>query len=34
MRLFVAVRPPTEVVDVLGALRREPVAGVTWSVPE
>jgi 2'-5' RNA ligase len=34
MRLFVAVRPPAEVVDVLGALRREPVAGVTWSVPE
>ena len=34
MRLFVATRPPADVVEVLGALRREPVAGVTWSVPE
>ncbi|GAA0918605.1 hypothetical protein [Pseudonocardia zijingensis] len=34
MRLFVAVRPPAHVVDVLAALPREPVAGVTWSVPE
>ncbi|TQM38070.1 2'-5' RNA ligase family protein [Pseudonocardia cypriaca] len=34
MRLFVAIRPPADVVEVLGALRREPVAGVTWSVPE
>ena len=34
MRLFVATRPPADVVEVLGELRREPVAGVTWSVPE
>lgn len=34
MRLSVAVRPPAHVVGVLGALPREPVAGVTWSVPE
>ena len=29
-----ALRPPAAVGAVLGALRREPVAGVTWSVPE
>lgn len=34
MRLFVAIRPPAGVMDVLGAMRREPVAGVTWAVPE
>jgi 2'-5' RNA ligase len=34
VRLFVAIRPPADVVEVLGAVRREPVAGVTWSVPE
>jgi 2'-5' RNA ligase len=34
MRLFVAIRPPGDVVEVLGALRRPPTAGVTWSVPE
>ncbi|TWF79191.1 2'-5' RNA ligase [Pseudonocardia hierapolitana] len=34
MRLSVAVRPPADVVEVLGRLRREPVRGVTWSVPE
>jgi 2'-5' RNA ligase len=34
VRLFVAIRPPADVVEVLGALRREPIAGVTWSVPE
>jgi hypothetical protein len=34
MRLSVAIRPPADVVEVLGALRREPAAGVTWSVPE
>lgn len=34
MRLFVATRPPARVVDALGALPREPVRGVTWSVPE
>jgi len=34
MRLCVAIRPPADVVAVLGALRREPAAGVTWSVPE
>lgn len=34
MRLFVAIRPPAEVVEVLGTVRREPVAGVIWSVPE
>jgi 2'-5' RNA ligase len=34
VRLFVAIRPPAHVVEVLGALRRAPVAGVTWSVPE
>jgi hypothetical protein len=34
VRLFVAIRPPADVVEVLGALRREPMAGVTWSVPE
>jgi hypothetical protein len=34
VRLFVAIRPAAHVVEVLGELRREPVAGVTWSVPE
>jgi 2'-5' RNA ligase len=34
MRLFVAIRLPGDVVEVLGALRRQPTAGVTWSVPE
>lgn len=34
MRLFVAIRPPADVVEVLGALPREPVTGVTWSAPE
>ena len=34
MRLSVAVRPPAEVVEVLGRLRRDPAPGVTWSVPE
>jgi 2'-5' RNA ligase len=34
VRLFVAIRPPADVVEVLGALPREPVSGVTWSVPE
>lgn len=34
MRLFVATRPPADVVEVLGALPREPLSGVTWSVPE
>ena len=34
MRLFVAIRPPDDVVRVLSALPREPVAGVSWSVPE
>jgi 2'-5' RNA ligase len=34
VRLFVAIRPPADVVEVLGALRREPMAAVTWSVPE
>jgi 2'-5' RNA ligase len=34
VRLFVAIRPPANVVEVLAAMRREPMAGVTWSVPE
>jgi 2'-5' RNA ligase len=34
MRLYVAIRPPADVVEVLSALRREPIAGVTWAVPE
>lgn len=34
MRLSLALRPPAAVVAVLAALRREPAAGVTWSVPE
>jgi 2'-5' RNA ligase len=34
VRLFVAIRPPADVVEVLAAVRREPVAGVTWAVPE
>jgi 2'-5' RNA ligase len=34
VRLFVAIRPPAQVTEVLGALRREPVARVMWSVPE
>ena len=29
-----ATRPPAPVVEVLGALPREPTRGVTWSVPE
>jgi len=33
-RLFVAVRPPPEVVVVLSALDRPAVPGVRWSVPE
>lgn len=33
-RLSVAIRPPSEVVNVLAALRREPARGVTWSLPE
>lgn len=32
MRLSVAIWPPPEIVEVLGALHREP--GVQWSVPE
>jgi 2'-5' RNA ligase len=34
VRLFVAIRPPAGIVEVLEALPREPVRGVTWSVPE
>jgi 2'-5' RNA ligase len=34
MRLFVATRPPADVLAVLEGLPREPVPGVTWSVPE
>jgi 2'-5' RNA ligase len=34
VRLFVAIRPPSGVVEVLTALPREPTPGVTWSVPE
>jgi len=34
MRLFVAIRPPLDVVEVLGVLPREPTPDVTWSVPE
>jgi len=34
VRLFVAIRPPAHVVEVLGTLPREPTRGVTWSVPE
>ena len=34
MRLSVALHLPADVVAVLGALRREPVSGVGWSVPE
>ena len=33
-RLFVAVRPPPEVVALLAALERPAVPGVRWSVPE
>lgn len=33
-RLFVAVRPPPEVVALLSALDRPAVPGVRWSVPE
>ena len=33
MRLFVAVRPPPEVVDVLGALDRPATEGVRWTAP-
>lgn len=31
MRLFVAVWPPPEVMDVLAALERQPVEGMSWS---
>jgi 2'-5' RNA ligase len=34
VRLSVAIRLPADVVEVLGAMRREPMTGVTWSVPE
>ncbi|OZM76982.1 2'-5' RNA ligase family protein [Pseudonocardia sp. MH-G8] len=34
MRLSVALHLPADVVAVLGALPREPVAGVSWSVPQ
>jgi 2'-5' RNA ligase len=34
VRLSVALHPPADVIAVLAALRREPVAGVSWSVPE
>jgi 2'-5' RNA ligase len=34
VRLFVAIRPPAHVVDVLDGMPREPTRGVTWSVPE
>jgi 2'-5' RNA ligase len=34
VRLFVAIRPPADVLAVLEALPRDPVPGVTWSVPE
>lgn len=33
-RLAVAVRPPAEVVELLSGLRRDPIPGVSWSVPE
>ena len=33
-RLFVAVRPPPEVVARLAALDRPPLPGVRWSTPE
>jgi 2'-5' RNA ligase len=33
-RLFVAVRPPPEVVALLASLERPAVPGVRWSVPE
>ena len=33
-RLFVAMRPPPEVVALLAALERPAVPGVRWSVPE
>jgi 2'-5' RNA ligase len=33
-RLFVATRPPPEVVDLLAALERPPLAGVRWSAPD
>ena len=33
-RLFVAVRPPPEVVALLAALERPALPGVRWSVPE
>jgi 2'-5' RNA ligase len=33
-RLFVAVRPPPEVVALLSALERPAVPGVRWSTPE
>jgi 2'-5' RNA ligase len=34
VRLSVALHPPADVVAVLEALPREPVAGASWSVPE
>lgn len=33
-RLFVAVRPPSDVVDLLAAIPRPPTPHVTWARPE
>lgn len=33
MRLFVAVRPPTSVMDTVARLPRAPVPGVRWTTP-
>ena len=33
-RLFVAVRPPPEVMALLAAIDRPALPGVRWSVPE
>src|SRR4051794_34164411 len=34
MRLFVAVRPPADVVDALAALKRPHIPGGRWTTPE
>jgi 2'-5' RNA ligase len=34
MRLFVAVRPPAEVIDVLAGIDRPRLAGVRWTEPD
>jgi 2'-5' RNA ligase len=34
VRLFVAVWPPAEVLDVIGALHRPDVPGVRWTTPD